>query len=163
MFLPPSQLSPESRIWVYQSDRELTSDEEKFIGEKTIAFLQQWTAHNNELKASYEIRYNRFLVIMVDESHNATGGCSIDKCLHLIQQFEKAMNLSFLNRLLIAYKLDGKIQTISKSKFEEQLHNGVLNENTIVFNNLITSKGELDNAWEVPLEKSWHKVMLATK
>jgi hypothetical protein len=52
---------------------------------------------------------------------------------------------------------------LSKSKFEELLHAGALNENTIVFNNLITNKAELDHAWEVPMEKSWHKVMLAAK
>jgi hypothetical protein len=163
MFLPSSQLSPESRLWIYQADRELTSKEEEFIGENTIAFLEKWTAHNNELKASYEIRYHRFLIIMVDENHNSAGGCSIDKCLHLIQQFEKAMNISFLNRLLLAYKDGDKIQVVSKSKFEDQLHSGILNENTIVFNNLITTKAELETSWEIPMEKSWHKVMLATK
>jgi len=38
-----------------------------------------WTAHNNQLKAKGEIRYNRFLILIVDESQAGASGCSIDK------------------------------------------------------------------------------------
>ena len=32
---------------------------------------------------------------------------------------------------------------------------------TIVFNNMVTSKGEFENNWEVTADKSWHKRFLA--
>ena len=161
MLTPTSTLSSDSRLWIFQAERELTQAEEQYISEHTGQFLTKWTAHNNELKSGFEIRYHRFLIIMVDENYNSTGGCSIDKCMHQVQQFEKALGISFLNRLSIAYREGDKIQTISKSAFEELLHSGRLTEKTIVFNNLIQTKQELESAWEVSVEKSWHKVMIS--
>ena len=36
----------------------------------------------------------------------------------------------------------------------------LLDENTVVFNNLIEVKSDLDDNWEVPLSRSWHKQWL---
>jgi len=52
--------SPQSRVWVYQSDRKFTSVEENQILNKLAAFTNQWKAHGNELLAKAEIRYGFF-------------------------------------------------------------------------------------------------------
>ena len=56
MLTPTSTLSSDSRLWIFQAERELTQAEEQYISEHTGQFLTKWTAHNNELKSGFEIR-----------------------------------------------------------------------------------------------------------
>src|SRR5665811_853372 len=78
-----------SRIWIYQADRSFTSDELEEIQSEMDAFLKDWTAHGSNLKAGYEIRYKRFIVIALDQSQAAASGCSIDASVHFIKNLEK--------------------------------------------------------------------------
>ena len=45
--------------------------------------------------------------------------------------------------------------------FQKQLEEGVLNEETTVFNNLIETKGDFEKKWEVPVKESWHKQLVS--
>lgn len=38
---------------------------------------------------------------------------------------------------------------------------GELTDNTIVFNNTITTKKEFDLAWKISLKDSWHKQLVS--
>ena len=60
-------LPPHSRIWVYQSERELFPNETGAIKEKANEFVAQWTSHDQLMKASIEVFHNRFIVVCVDE------------------------------------------------------------------------------------------------
>lgn len=73
------EFSQHSRVWIYQSDRKLTDPEVGKIQQELDDFTIGWTAHNNQLKARAEIRYNRFLILIVDESQAGASGCSIDR------------------------------------------------------------------------------------
>ena len=160
MYTSPTSLSDNSRIWIYQADRELTADEQSFLNQELLNFITDWTAHNVALSGSFEILHDRFLVIMIDENKTSASGCSIDKCFNFLKKMEAKLNVNFMNRLLLAYKENNEIKMLPKSKFEDLLKAGQLNENTIVFNNLIEKKAELKTNWQVPIKDSWHKVML---
>jgi hypothetical protein len=56
----------------------------------------------------------------------------------------------------IAYRDEHGIQVCSKATFEELIAKGLVNENTLVFNNLAQTYGALKTAWEVPAKESWH-------
>jgi len=160
MYNAPLNLSDNSRIWIYQADRELTADEQSFLNQELLNFITDWTAHNVALSGSFEILHDRFLVIMIDENKTSASGCSIDKCFNFLKKMEAKLNVNFMNRLLLTYKENNEIKMLPKSKFEDLLKAGQLNENTIVFNNLIEKKAELKTNWQVPIKDSWHKVML---
>jgi len=160
MYTSPTSLSDNSRIWIYQADRELTADEQSFLNQELLNFITDWTAHNVALSGSFEILHDRFLVIMIDENKTSASGCSIDKCFNFLKKMEGKLNVNFMNRLLLAYKENDEIKMLPKSKFEDLLKAGQLNENTVVFNNLIEKKSELKTNWQVPIKDSWHKVML---
>ena len=160
MYFPSNILDEQSRIWIYQSDRELLSEEKSVLSSELKIFIDQWTAHNKELKGSFEILLDRFLIIMIDETNTNATGCSIDKSMNFIKQMEIKLNVNFTNRQELAYKEGNEIKTISKSSFEDKLKSGQFNENTIVFNNLIEKKSELKSHWQVALKESWHKMML---
>ena len=84
----PMKISENSRVWIYQSDRILSSEEVKQIQEKLDGFTSQWLAHGHELLALAEIRYNQFIIISVDEQQvgamktpHRTSGSSLFRCL----------------------------------------------------------------------------------
>lgn len=160
MFSPFNSLPAHSRVWVYQSEREFTSNEQLIISEKIKTFLENWTAHDKALKAGFEIRYNRFIILSIDEKQAAATGCSIDKSVHFIQKLEQELNISLMNRMMFAYKEGDKVKVSNRSEFEEGIEKGLINSETIVFNNLVQSIADMETNWEVPLKNSWHKALL---
>lgn len=155
-----SKMSPASRVWIYQADREFTPAESERILEEGMHFIQSWTAHENPLLAGFTLKYNRFIVFAIDDSIEGASGCSIDKSVHLVRKFEKDFGVSLLNRLNVAYRADGKIFSCSKNEFESLLKAGKLNEQTIVFNNMVASLADFNKNWEVSLANSWHKDLM---
>ncbi len=156
MYSDSKNLPGHSRVWIYQSGRKLNPEEEKAIIELGVQFVNNWTAHNRELLGSFEIRHHLFLIFMIDQNHAGASGCSIDKSVHFIQQIEKQFNLSLLDRMIFAYKNDGEIQLVKMNEFNSLLSQGKINSDTIVYNNLVDTKTDLENNWEIPLSKSWH-------
>src|SRR5471030_2904253 len=98
------QFSPNSRVWIYQSDRKLDDAVVQQIQLHLSNFATQWTAHNHQLKAKAEIRYNRFLVLIVDESQAGASGCSIDKSVNFMKQVGEQFNINLLDRFNLAYR-----------------------------------------------------------
>ncbi len=153
--------NPSSRVWIYQCNRILTLAEVAEINNKAIVFTNQWTAHQQLLKATFEIRYNLFLIFCVDEQSALASGCSIDKSLHLVQQLEKDFDIRLLDRMMAAYR-DGDVAVpFNLRDFQSLYTKSVLTEETIVYNNLVTSIAELNTKWMTPLKHSWMAQLLA--
>ncbi|MDB5061758.1 MAG: transporter ATPase [Mucilaginibacter sp.] len=150
------EFSSHSRVWVYQSDRKLTADEAVQIQMHMDNFTRSWTAHNNQLKAKAEIRYNRFLVLIVDESQAGASGCSIDKSVNFMKQLEQEFGINLFDRFNLAYRDGEEVISVPRHQFEELLKSGAINTETIVFNNLAQNVAELETKWEVPFKDSWH-------
>lgn len=150
------EFSSQSRVWVYQSDRKLTTEESVQIQMHLDNFTRSWTAHNNQLKAKAEIRYSRFLVLIVDESQAGASGCSIDKSVNFMKQLEQEFGLNLFDRFNLAYRDGEEIKSVPRHQFEDLLKAGTINTETIVFNNLAQNVSELETKWEVPFKDSWH-------
>lgn len=150
-------LSDNSRVWVYQSDREFTAEEVEIIKPKGKKFLETWNSHGATLDAAFEIFFNRFIVIFADEDKTSASGCSIDTSVHFIRQIENDFGVSLFNRMNIAYKEMGKIFIFHFNELDKLLKAGKINENTIMFNNLVSTKKEFLASWEIPLKESWIK------
>ena len=149
-------ISEESRIWIYQSNRTLSSVEINEIEFKIKDFLISWTAHGSDLQASFLIKYNRFIVISLNESFNIATGCSIDSSVRFIQDLEKLYDVSLLDKMNVSYRHGEFIANKPLIEFKKMIKNRSISKKTIVFNNLINNKSEFLNNWEVPIEESWH-------
>ncbi len=150
------QFSENSRVWIYQSDRQLTADETAQIQQHIVDFTTIWTAHNNQLKARGEVRYNRFLILVVDESQAGASGCSIDKSVHFMQQIEQKFGINLFDRFNLAYREGNQVLSLPRNAFEDKLRSGEINSGTIVFNNLVSTLKDLQTKWEGPFKDSWH-------
>lgn len=157
MLVPFKELPGSSRVWIYQANRSFTEDEVKEISEKLDEFIKSWTAHGANLKASYEIKYNRFITIALDQQVNAASGCSIDASVRFIQQLEKEYEVDLLDKMNVSYKQGDFIAYKSLSDFRKMAKQKAVSPKTIVFNNLVNNKEEYLSEWEVPASESWHK------
>ena len=150
------EISENSRVWIYQSDR-LFSETEKVEIERTLSdFTAQWQAHGYQLAAYGEVRYHRFIIMIVDESIAGATGCSIDKSVKLMQQIEQDFQVNLFDRFNVAFYDGDEIITKKREEFESLIIDGSVTEDTIVFNNLVQTKKELDSNWQIPFRKSWH-------
>lgn len=145
-----------ARVWIYQSNRSFNQAEKNQLETMLAEFTKTWTAHNQQLKAAFEIRYERFIVLIVDESQAGASGCSIDKSVHLMKQIEQEFNVDLFNRFNIAYKDGEQVKSATREEFDQLIKEGLINHETIVYNNLVPSYGEYINNWEIPFKNSWH-------
>ncbi|MHB8206455.1 ABC transporter ATPase [Mucilaginibacter sp.] len=150
------QFSQNSRVWVYQSDKQLNDADVIKLQIMLDNFTTGWTAHNNQLKAKAEIRYNRFIVLIVDESQAGASGCSIDKSVRFMKDVEQQFGINLFDRFNLAYRSDEQILSVPRHTFEGLISNKTINANTIVFNNMVQNLTELETKWEVPFKDSWH-------
>jgi len=153
--------SPKSKIWIYQSNRELTSPEVTAIQQKLNDFTTQWQAHGHQLQAKADILYNFFIVFTVDEASASVTGCSIDSSVRIIKEIEQEYKLDLFNRFNIAYKQANKVLVLNKEDFETMVNIKKIGPDTIVFNNLVATLAEFENKWETSFEKSWHSTVFA--
>lgn len=157
------QMPDEARVWLYQAEREFSKEEVARLEKLVAGFIEKWTSHTKLVKAGFELRYNRFLILMLDESHVAAGGCSIDSSVHFIKSLESEFKNLMTDRMKFGFKVGDEVRVVSKSDFEKLLAEGIITGDTTVFNNLITTKGELSSNWEIPFKKSWHGQLFTAK
>ena len=157
MNVPFDALGPQSRIWIYQSSRKFTEEEQGFILENTSRFLAAWTAHGNDLQAGVKILHDQFIVIGLNEAVNEASGCSIDKSVGFIRELENSMNISLLERSKVALMENTEIRLVDFSDIKQMIASGHLKRDDRVFNNSIGSKSQLEDEWLIPAEKSWIK------
>jgi len=154
--------SENSRVWIYQSDKQLSDVETAALQQQLNSFTIGWTAHNSQLKAKAEIRYNRFIILIVDESQAGASGCSIDKSVNYMKQIEQQFGINLFDRFNLAYRSGNEIVSVPRNTFEELLTNKTIDSNTIVFNNLVQNAAELETKWEVPFKNSWHNQLFGS-
>ena len=153
--------SPQSKVWIYQSDREFTNQEVNVIQQELNDFTAQWKAHGHQLQAKAEILYNYFIVFTVDEASAGTTGCSIDASVRVIKTIEQAHGVDLFNRFNMAYKVDDKVVVVNKEDFETLISIKNITSDSIVFNNLVQTLEDFETKWEVPFKNSWHNKVFA--
>lgn len=150
--------SPQSRVWVYTSNRVLTADESAFAQKNLDDFCQRWTAHNQALQARAEVFENQFIIFLVDETKAGASGCSIDKSVHFLEQLGMEINADFFERMRFAWVDDqGAMRFANRPEFVALVRQGSIDNETLVADTLVQTKQKLEENWLVPFGKSWHK------
>jgi len=154
-------LPENARVWVYQSNRKLSEQELTIVETKTSEFLKIWTAHGSDLEAGFEIKYNRFIVIGLNQTNASASGCSIDASVRFIQSLEKEFEIDLLDKMNVTFYNGDFIAHKSLLDFKKMAKARSVSSNTVVFNNLVNTKAEYLENWEVPAKESWHNRFLA--
>lgn len=156
MYVPFNEMPDEAKIWIYQSNRRLTDAEAADIGSMTREFTEGWAAHGTGLRASFQVLYNRFIVLAVDQQPQQATGCSIDASVRFIQSLEERFQIDLLDKMNVTYRLGEHLAHKPLAEFKKMAKDKAVSPNTIVFNNLVNTVGEFAEFWEVPASESWH-------
>jgi hypothetical protein len=156
MIVDFSELPKTSKVWIFQSNRSLNDEDLQSIQTKLTEFLSQWTAHGADLKAGFEFRYKRFIVVALDQNENKATGCSIDTLIHFVQAIETAFSIDLLDKMNVSYKQGEFIAYKNLVDFKTMAKKRSVSPKTIVFNNLVVDKADYQENWEIPASESWH-------
>lgn len=151
------QLPADARLWIFAADRALTPDEREALLGAVDGFLEDWKAHGVPLTVARDWRYDRFLLVGVDEAATGASGCSIDAMVNTLGRLERALAIQLLDHGPVLFRQGEDIARLPRPDFAELARGGGVSPDTIVFNNTLTRVGELrDGRWETPARASWH-------
>ncbi len=156
MYVPFSELTDEARVWVYAANRPFGPAELHPLLQGLTTFVENWTAHNKALKASFELIENQFIVLAVDEDQHQASGCSIDKSVHFLQVIESEFGIELFNRSLVYYYAGEQLLTSNRGNFDALVQTGEVHGERTVVNTLVFTKKELNEKFRLPLRDSWH-------
>lgn len=148
-------MSPNARIWIYQSNRDFTEIEILEINKILYNFVESWTAHGTSLLADAQLILNRFIVFSVDESQALASGCSIDKSVAIVRQLQQQYNVNLLDRTQILYIENEKFKSEHFNDLKEKFSNNLIADSALFFDNTITKLNDFRTNWLKPILNSW--------
>ena len=153
--LLPADFDPASRVWVYQASRLLSIQEALDAEKRIIDFAEQWQSHGAEVNAAGFLFFGQFVILIADERAAGVSGCSTDSSVRFIKSLEAAYGINLFDRTSLAFVINNKIQLLPYAQLQYALDNGFINADTLYFNNLVSTKQELEDKWIVPVKESW--------
>jgi len=155
MVIEFDELSDESRLWIYQIDRDVNESEEQELLNDVKSFLKDWTAHGSKLAASAKVIHHRILIIAADESYSSASGCSIDSQVAFLRELQLKMDIDLFSRNTIFYRDEEGFKTMELNEFKHQIAMGGLSDDTLFYNTTIHKKAQLKDSFIIPVKESW--------
>ena len=156
MFVDYSTITEEAKVWVYPSSRKFYPNEIEGIESKVKDFLEKWKSDDENFKASYQFLYNRFIVLFADDKNSTLTNSDIDTSVSFILGLQQEYEVELLDKMNACFKQGEYVQYKDLKDFKKLLKNKAVTAKSIIFDNLITTKVDFDNNWEIPLEESWY-------
>jgi hypothetical protein len=153
--LLPDNFSPNSRVWIYQSNRLFSLNEAFAIEDQINQFCYAWRSHGAEVKATGLLLFGQFIILMSDETEVGVSGCSTDSSVRFIKDLGQQYHVDFFDRTSLAFFIKDKIQILPMAQLNYALENEFINGETLYFNNLVQTKAELQSSWIIPAKNSW--------
>ncbi|MBK9014813.1 MAG: hypothetical protein IPM82_12460 [Saprospiraceae bacterium] len=148
---------PDTRVWIYQSNKPFPAEVVPKLKDVVDRFAQNWVSHNRQLRAHGDVLHDQFILLAVDEGQADASGCSIDKSVHFLKQLENELGIDLFDRMTFAWMDGDAVKTAGSEEFSSLFQAGKITPDTLVFDNLVKTKGELEENWLKPLNKSWHR------
>ena len=160
MFVDYSEITEEAKVWVYPSSRKFYPNEIDGIENKVKTFLENWKSDDKNFKTSYKFLYNRFIVLFADIENTTLTNSDVDASVSFILGLQQEYEVELLDKMNACFKQGEYVQYKELKDFKKLLKNKAVTGKSIIFDNLITTKVDFDNNWEIPLEESWYSRFL---
>ncbi len=144
-----------ARVWVYKSAKPFTPEQRQAILERGAAFTAMWAAHGAALDACVDVLHDHFVVIAVDEQQAMASGCSIDKSVRLIQELERDLALNLTDRMVMLYEGADGLAACRVAEVENLIKRGEIDADTPVYDDLVSTCGDLQARFPGPLHATW--------
>lgn len=156
------ELPDSARLWVFGSDRSPSPTETAHLLGRMESFLEEWTAHDRRLRAGFDWREHRFLLIGLDEGHGAASGCSIDALHAQLRELEEELGTTMLDGGRVWLEDSrGRIRSLERSVFERAAEDGEVGPETPVYDLTVDRVSDVrEGRWHRPAAESWHAELL---
>lgn len=157
--IPISELPRGARVWVFAAQRDLVPADEERLSALLGRVFGVWEKKSMGVRAAFEFREARFLVVGADERAACVSGCGIDAMMQWVRQFESESGLRLVDRLLVLWRdaATGRVRSAPRAEFARLLDAGEVSPATPVFDTAAArSDVFLDARFELPLAESWH-------
>jgi len=162
--IPFDSLPDSSRLWMFPADRPLSPEEQDALMRSAEEGLDDWSAHGSPVTWGCRIEREQVLIIGVDETRTALTGCSIDGAIRHIRDLESRFKTSLLDHGRVFFRDGDRMRSVTRPAFKKLVAEGAIRNETLVYNNVIATLGELRRgAWEVPYRSSWHSEAFSAK
>jgi hypothetical protein len=159
----PADFSDTSKVWVYQSSRLFFISEALEMEDMLQEFVTKWNSHGTPVKGFANLFFGRFVVLMADETATGVSGCSTDSSVQVIKAIEKKYDVDMFNRQMLTFIVKDKIEQLPLSQISYAIDNKFIDENTLYFDNSITTKKQLVSNWITPAGQTWLSKMFPKK
>ena len=151
----PGDFHPQSKVWIYQSNRIFSIDESVEIDATLQNFASSWKSHGATVKGFGKLFFGAFIVLIADETHAGVSGCSTDSSVRIIKEMEKKYAVELFNRQILAFEVNDHLQFIPLNQIQNAIADNIISGETIYFNNPVLTKQELEENWIIQLKNSW--------
>lgn len=160
MFVDFSSISEDAKIWIYPSSRKFYDSEKAEIENLIQNFIKNWKAEDENFKASYRFLYNRFVIFCADDSESKLSNSDINVAVSFILELQEKFDVMLLDKMNVCFKQGEFVQYKELKDFKQLVKNKAVTGKSIVFDNLITTKFDFENYWEITMEESWYNRFL---
>ena len=156
MFVDYTSISNDAKVWIYPSSRKFYPTEIEEIEQKVKQFVESWKPEDENFKVSYQLLYNRFIIFVADDTETSLTNADIDASVSFILQLQETYKVELLDKMNACFKQGEYVQYKDLKDFKKLLKNKAVTAKTIIFDNLINNKEDLENFWEITIENSWY-------
>jgi hypothetical protein len=155
-------LPDDSRVWCFAAKQEPAASEIAHLLDAMRRFVDQWTAHRQDLSAGVTWLHQRFLLVGLDERTVGASGCSIDALMGRLAELEREVGIRLTDASPVWYRdQDGRIQSVTREGFRNLAKSGSIGPETPVFDLTASSLGLVrSGGLERPASTSWHARLL---
>ena len=150
MIINYQNLPDEAKVFIYPSSRKFYPKELEGLEEKIKIFISNWTTYST----TFKIEYQRFLVFFIEDNIEISADM-LNTLAQFILQLELDYSITLLDKINVCFKQGEYVQYQDMKRFRELIKKKSISKKTIVFDNLIHTKREFENHWEVPISESW--------
>ena len=151
----PEDFAPNSRVWIYQSDRLFFMQEALEMETMLQQFVTDWKSHGTPVKGYANLFFGRFIILMADENATGVSGCSTDSSVCLIKEIEKKFSVSLFDRQMLTFYIKDKVEILPLSQLNYALENKFVTADTLYFDNTVLTKEALENRWITAASNTW--------
>lgn len=154
------KLPSTAKIWIFPSSRKFYKEELEELEGYLSNFIDMWRHDGYEIISAFKIRFNRFIIVGIDDTIDPIRTEIIDSLMTKVFALQTKYRVELIDKLNVCFKQGDYVQYKELKEFKKLIKNKSISSKTLVYNNLIHTKAELQSDWEIPLEESWYNRFL---
>lgn len=148
-------LPADARVWIYKSATPLSAGQQAMIRERGTAFTGAWRSHGQVVVGALEVLNDHLIALGADIKDMRICGGAIDASTRLVKELERDLGLQLTDRMVVVYEKDGVLHTCRVPELEGLVKEGRLTGDTIVYDDLVATKGDMDARFRTPMRNTW--------